>query len=275
VSDQRHDRLQALGALQSADRTTRAEALRPRVLDPEEDPIVRAAAIALLAHDGTLDPDLQIESAAPLPVVAAVAKAAEIRDARHLIASAVAGEDLPSELFDVPALPLRATRSVDVVLAPEEERRALARLVAESPHPIAPALAEVPMVTLGRCGWAILVDPAVRPESLLERPARPASVAVRDLVDDVPWAIPLEVVTAPRGNAVAIAVLDRRGRTRYVGSGSPADDATLEITVQAADRPGSTPLRLAARLHAGRLEISRVERGVEPGPRLRPSPLPP
>jgi hypothetical protein len=274
VSDERHDRLESLDALRAGDRMTRAEVLRPRVLDSQEDPTVRAAAIMVLAHDGAFEEDLQIESAAPPVVTAAMAKGREIMDARRLVARAIAGEDLPSALFDVPALLPRATRPLEVVLASEDERRALAGLVSESPYPLALELAEVPLVTLDRCEWAILVDPAVRPERLRDRPARPASVAVRDVVAGVPWAIPLEVVTVPRGDEVAIAVVDRRGRTRYVGSGVPADD-TLEITVQAADRPGSRSLRLAARLNAGRLEISRVECGIEPGRRLRPSPLPP
>jgi hypothetical protein len=273
VSDAAADGLEALRSLRAADPATRRRDLRPLAIDPQAEPTVRAAAIVLLAQDGAVTEHAELEAGAPPVVVAAAAKAAELRRGRDLVAAAVAREPLPSALFDVPALPPGTPHAVEVTAAGDDERRTLAGLVAANWQPLAGEPAAVPLITLGRCQLAILVDPGLPPESLHEAPARPASIATRDLIDGVPWSLTLEVLSVPRPDGVALAVIDRRGRTRYVGSARPAGDGALDLTVYSVDQPSSRPLRLTGRLEAGRIGVATVEAGSEPGPRLSPAPL--
>ena len=266
------DRLQALRA---ADPAARADALRSLASDPAEDGPVRAAAILMLADDERFDDELTVEPGAPAVVASAAEKAREVQSAHRLFARAMAGEAVPATLFDVPVLSAPVEYpSVEVGHTPEEDRRGLSEVLARHARPVTREPAEVPVVTCGRRVWAVLIDPELAdPARLGDRTARPASVASRDLVDQGEWSVPLEVITAPRDGTIAIAVVDHRGRTRYVGSAAPADDGAIEFSVQSADRPDARPVRVQGTLRAGRLELARVERGAGAAQRVPLTPL--
>jgi hypothetical protein len=269
------DRLQALSALRAADPAARADALRRLASDPAEDGAVRAAAILLLAHDERFDDEFTVEPGAPAVVASAAEKAREVQNARRLVTRAMAGEAVPAALFDVPVLSAPAELPpVEVGHASEDDRRGLSEVLKRHTRPVTREPAEVPVVTCGRRAWAVLVDPELLDLARLgDAPARPASVASRDLIDQGEWSVPLEVITAPRDGAIAIAVVDRRGRTRYVGSGAPADEEAIEFSVQSADRLDARPVRVQGSLRAGRLELTRVERGAGAAQRLPLTPL--
>jgi hypothetical protein len=252
-----------------------ADRLRAVARDPAEDDAARATAILMLADHGDVEHELRLEPGAPAVVASAADKAAEVRSARRLVTRAMAGHAVPAALFDVSVLPAPAKPGgVEVGPASEEERQALGELFARQAKPVTSLPAEVPVVTCGRRAWAIVLDPGFAdPTRLGAAPGRPASVASRDLVDESEWAVALEVVTAPRDGAIAIAVVDRRGRTRYVGSATPADAKGIVFSVQAADRPDAEPTRVQGRLSAGRLELTRVERGSGAAQRIPLAPL--
>lgn len=265
-----HSTLRGLAAL---DPSTREPRLRALALDPRAEPIVRAAAIALLAHDGIVTEPAQLETAASPLVVSAAAEARELQRGRALVETALSHQDIPSAIFDVAVMPAHSSRAVDVEAATVEERRALELVDAEDSQPLPAPPHEVPLITVGRCQLAVMVASTVEPDRLLAAPARPARIATRDLLDDTPWSVTLDVITAPHRDAVALAAIDRRGRTRYVGSGTAVPGA-LELVALPADLPATHPVQISAVLERGRLTITRAEIGDEPGPRLVPPPLP-
>jgi len=260
----RSARLDAIAIVRSqADAETTTE-LRRVALDPDDDAVVRAAAIRVLAERGEA---VTTESQPPASVQMAQKKAADVLRTRRLVGSFERGagaERLPgATLLDAPAAGL----TIQTATPDAQVQAQVSATASLQPIPGGPGTLQVLLLRCGPNELAIVADPGrLNSDALLKRPARPAQIAVHHTLERDVWTVPFEVVTEPASNGIRITVLDARGLTRFAGTGQAAGPQSIAFTLQATDEPGATPVILEGRIDNGTVKITagRSDHGASP-----------
>ena len=260
----RGSRLQALAQVPHALDAAALATLGKLAGDRTEDAVVRAAVIVHLAKRGQ---PAQAEADPPPAVRSALTRAAEVLHAQTLVAGYEAGK-APEPLArpEVAAAPADgAPIEVFAVADPDVRRIAAAA---------APSLRASPHVVGLRCGRSelALLSTAARldPAALLRAPGRVGQVAVHHTAERDAWTVPFDVLTEPAGDAIHVAVLDERGRTRFAGEARRAA-AGLAFTVQAVTAPGVAPVSIAGTVTAGVVTITGARSGAKAPPSRAPA----
>lgn len=248
-------RLDALAKVRGHPAQETLSELRRIGADAQEDVVVRAAAISMLSERGE---GVSAEEDPPVTVAAAQRKAAEVIATRRLVASFERRDGAlrlaPVSLLNDPP----AGRPIEQVPTPQHVVTQVAR--AASLEIGAEGVPTSHRVILLRCDGRELAIVAkisdLDPVDLLQRPARPAQLAVHHLPEHDVWTVPFEVLTEPADGRIRIAVIDARGRTRYAGTGIPGAHG-IEFTVQTAVAPGATAVIVRGVLSSG--EITLIE----------------
>ena len=230
---------------------------------PDEDPIVRAAAIAALA---TMGRTVALEKDPPPAVKSAARKASAIVATRSSVAAVERGERrVPTRA----ATPLPATAvaiAIDPIELPDREVRRLAEASRSAGFEAGPVLGL-------RCQgneFAIVFRAGMEPAGLMRAPGRPAQVAVHETEEEDTWTVPYEVLTEPdtRG-ALRVTVIDAQGDPQFVGRAS-VDGSVATFEVDAVSRPGASPATIRGRLVDSRVVIDEARAGPRGVPARQP-----
>jgi hypothetical protein len=256
-SRSREDRLQAVAETRRAATPKGRAALQRIAKATDEDPLLRAAAIAGLAAQGRA---VTVEEHPPAAVNSALRKAAAILARQQVVAAAERGEAVRLPTFTRLRSSGEGVAIVSRKLSAAERVRA-----AVASSMVAERLGEI--VALTCKGWedneyAILVYSDLDPAQLLQKPARPAQVAVHHTDEVDIWTAPFEVLTIPaEGGRLQILVIDERGNPRFAGSATiHRTEANFEVG--AVSRPGASELTIRGRVVNGRMMIDEARVGT-------------
>jgi hypothetical protein len=263
----RADRLAGIaGVREDGEPTADATAELERVASAaDEDPIVRAAAIAAL---GSMGLGVQIEKVPP-PAVASAARKAEAMVATR---AQVAAIDRGEEVGAAPAARLHV-RGVGLAIQPGELPVRELRRVAEASRLPAAAVGHVLGLRCGDNEFAIVVRADVKPEQLVDAPGRPAQIAVHHTDEEDIWTVPYDVLTFPEGEGrLRISVIDERGGQRFVGTATVEGNA-VAFEIDAVRRPGATGAAVRGQFVDGRVVIEGARAATRGVPARRPKRL--
>ena len=211
--------------------------LRRLALDGSEDPIIRAGAIRILANWGeAVAPEPEL----PVSVRMALQQAQEVLRTQALVSAlerGVSTEPLPP--LNLITAPVEGLPIVAALPGP----RVLADVLRAATLPPSAANLQVLLLHCGQNELALISDPA-RISRVLSAPTRLGQLAVHHRAEENFWSVPFELLTAPAGGGIQIALLDRRGRMRYGGTGQGTPARGITFTVQAAAEPGAAPILL-------------------------------
>lgn len=223
--------------------------LRALATDVSAHPPERAGAIMHLARQGEIP---SVEADAPVAVRSVLRRAREVLRARELVAGyevARAPERLPRP--ESVAAP-RDSPAIEVFAVAEGEVR---RITAVAARPLRQTPHVVGLRCAGRDLALLAVTERLDAKALLRAPARLGQVAVHHTEETDVWTVPFDVLTQPMDGALHVAVLDDRGRPRFVGDAKPRADG-LDFSVQAVRAPGVAPVTIEGTLTHGRIKIT-------------------
>ena len=254
-------RLDAMASLGSRQTAALTGEMRRLAMNSSEDPIIRAGAIRILAHWGeavALEPEL------PVSVRMALQQAREVLRTQTLISAierGVSTEPLPP--LNLITAPEEGLPMIAAVPAP----RVLADVLRAATLPPSAAKLQVVLLHCGQNELALVSDPA-RISRVLSAPTRLGQLAVHHRAEEDFWSVPFEILTAPAGGGIQIALIDRRGRMRYGGTGQRTPAGGITFTVQASAEPGAAPILLQGRMDQEGITITGGRSGSH-GPPAR------
>lgn len=232
----------------------------------DEDPIVRAAAIAALASKGL---GVQLEKVPPPAVASAARKAEAMVATRAQVAAIDRGEAVGAA---PPAARLHVKR-VGLAIEPQAPPDRELRRVAEASGLPQAAIGHVLGLRCGDNEFAIVVRADVKPEQLVEAPGRPARIAVHHTDEEDIWTVPYDVLTFPEGEGhLRISVIDERGGQRFVGTATVEGNA-VAFEIDAVRRPGATGAAVRGHLVDGRIVIDEARAATRGVPARQPKRL--
>lgn len=244
----KEDRLSAIADVRRAPTAELLSALAKIAETRDEDPVVRAAAIAVLAAEGRT---FQLEQNPPPAVWSAARKAEAIWARLRVVAAAERGD---RTLQPPRASRLRVGRvavAVEPVALPKGE---VSRVAAASSLPVA-ALGQVQGLRCQGNEFAVILRANLNPTRLHDAPARPAQIAVHHTEEEDVWTVPYDVLTVPEGRGrLRITVVDERAEPRFVGT-ARVRGGELLFDVGVVRRPGAAAATVRGRVVDGRVVI--------------------
>jgi hypothetical protein len=244
----KEDRLSAIADVRRAPTPDLVSALVTVAETADEDPVVRAAAIAALAAEGRT---FQLEQNPPPAVWSAARKAAGISARQNMVAAAERG-DRTLQLPRASRLRMgRVALAVEPIALPKPEATRVAAASSLPPSALGP-------VQGLRCQgneFAVILRADLDPTRLEAAPARPAQIAVHHTDEEDVWTVPYDVLTAPEGSGrLRITVVDERGEPRFVGT-ARVRGGELLFDVGVVRRTGAAAATVRGRVGDGLIAI--------------------
>jgi hypothetical protein len=274
VGRSRADRLAGIaGVREEGKPTADATAELKRIASAaDEDPIVRAAAIAALASNGL---GVELEDDPPPAVASAARKAHTMAAARAHVEAVERGEPVArgEAIAAHPAATRLRVHGVGLAIQPRELPVRELRRVAEVSRLPAAAVGHVLGLRCGDNEFAIVVRADVKPEQLVKAPGRPARIAVHHTDEQDIWTVPYDVLTFPEGEGrLRISVIDERGGQRFVGTAT-VQASGVAFEIDAVRRPGATGAAVRGHFTDGRIVIEGARAATRGVPARRPKRL--
>lgn len=223
--------------------------LRAIATDARAHPPERASAIISLSRQGEIP---SVEADAPAAVRSALGRATEVLRARELVAGYEAGKALEQLPRPRTAAAPRDSPTIEVFRVADTEIR---RIMAIAARPLREAPHVVGLRCAGRDLALLLATERLHANTLLRDPTRLGQVAVHHTEETDVWTVPFNVLTQPTDGALHVAVLDDRGRARFIGDAKTAANG-LEFSVHAVQAPGVTPVTIEGTLTDERMTVT-------------------